>query len=51
MTLEQEIKDAINRHSAENTSDTPDYILARYLTRCLEAYDEAVKARAEWRMS
>lgn len=43
--LEDEIRAAINRHSAENASDTPDYILAEYLTGCLNAFDQAVRLR------
>jgi hypothetical protein len=44
-TLRQEIERAINRHSAENGSNTPDFILAEYLTDCLAAFDKAVAAR------
>lgn len=29
----------------ENMSDTPDFILATYLSKCLEAFDEAVRVR------
>ena len=35
----------INKHSMENGSDTPDYILCDYLIRCLSAFDIAVNAR------
>ena len=38
----------INSHSRENGSGTPDFILAAYLTRCLEAFDLAVGARNNW---
>ncbi len=38
----------LNEYSAESPSDTPDYILATYLTQCLRAYNEAVVARREW---
>lgn len=38
----------INKGCMENGSDTPDYILAHYLTDCLEAYDRAVNARRDW---
>lgn len=48
MTLEQEIRAALNRASAENQSNTPDYILARYLMECLAAYNRAVKSRTAW---
>lgn len=46
--LRKEIERAINRNSAENGSDTPDFILAEYLTDCLSAYDRAVVAREKW---
>lgn len=48
MTLQDEIMQAINRHSAENGSNTPDWILARYLTLCLHAFDGAVREREKW---
>ena len=42
-----ELQDLINRHSMENGSDTPDDVLAVYLTTCLRAFDDAVKTR-DW---
>lgn len=44
-TLRDALRYAINRHSAENGSNTPDYVLARYLELCLEAFDAAVGLR------
>ncbi len=38
----------INAHSLENESDTPDFILAEYLTDCLAAFDKATERRTEW---
>ena len=46
--FEQEIAAVINRHSMENGSDTPDFILASYLADCLDAYNKAVQARTYW---
>jgi hypothetical protein len=46
--LRSEIRAALNRASAENPSDTPDFILASYLMACLDAYDAASIARREW---
>ena len=46
--LRKNIESAINAASAENGSDTPDFILAEYLTDCLTAYDKAVVAREKW---
>ena len=39
---------AINKVSAENRSNTPDFILAYYLADCLEIFDRGVKIRDEW---
>jgi hypothetical protein len=46
--LRTDIEHAINCNSAENGSDTPDFILAEYLLACLEAFDKTVKARSQW---
>ncbi len=46
--LRKEIEQAINRHSAENGSDTPDYILAEFLVGCLTAFDVALVERERW---
>jgi hypothetical protein len=48
MSLREEIANAINRNSAENGSNTPDFILARYLVDCLRAFDAAVSDREKW---
>ena len=45
MTFRQELTKAINRCSMENGSNTPDFILAKYLMDCLNAYDNAVSRR------
>ena len=45
MSFRQELTDAINRCSAENGSNTPDFILAEYLLDCLNAYENAVSRR------
>lgn len=44
----KELEQLINRHSIENGSDTPDFILAEYLTGCLENWDRSVKIREKW---
>lgn len=46
--LREDIEEAINRNSAENGSDTPDFILAEYLLACLGAFDHAVNKRELW---
>ena len=47
-SLREDIQAAINQHSAENTSNTPDFILAQYLEQCLAAFDTAVQQRETW---
>jgi hypothetical protein len=32
----------------ENGSDTPDFILAEYLTGCLDTWNKSVKHREKW---
>jgi len=46
--LEHELADMLNRHSAENDSNTPDFLLARYLMGCLDNWNATVKARDDW---
>lgn len=46
--LIKDIEQAINKHSIENGSDTPDFILAEYLTDCLRSFDKATVRREEW---
>ena len=44
----KELEELLNRHSMENGSNTPDFMLATYLNACLVAFDEIVKARDRW---
>ncbi len=44
-TFAQELTALINKHSLENTSNTPDYVLAAYLVNCLVDFNHAVNAR------
>jgi hypothetical protein len=46
--LRGEIQTAINRNSAENGSNTPDWILAQYLIGCIKAWDDAMMERERW---
>lgn len=46
--FEKELEQLINKHSRENMSDTPDFILAEYLNTCLTAYSVAVSSRDHW---
>lgn len=43
-----ELEHLLNRHSLENASNTPDFILAQYLCACLAAWDQAVQQRETW---
>ena len=47
-TFGQELVGLINRHSIENRSNTPDWILADYILGCLRAFDMAVHYREEY---
>lgn len=38
----------INSESRENGSNTPDFLLADYLTDCLAVFDKTVTAREKW---
>lgn len=44
----RELETLINCHSKENGSDTPDFILAEFLTDSLAAFDKAVSRRSAW---
>lgn len=48
MDLQKELSEVLNRHSRENKSDTPDFILAQYLLGCLEAFEAATTKREKW---
>jgi len=43
-----ELEALLNKHSQENASDTPDFILAEYLTGCLLAWNKAARHRDLW---
>lgn len=49
LTFEQELVGLLNKHSMENYSGTPDWILTEYIRKSLEAFDVAVRLRASWR--
>lgn len=46
--LERELQSLLNRHCAENGSNTPDFLLAEFLLGCLIAYNTTTKARDKW---
>lgn len=47
-TLEQALKQILNRYSVENGSNTPDFILAEYMLATLKAFEIASLAREKW---
>lgn len=47
-SFEKELEGLINRHSQENASNTPDFILAQFLRSCLDAWNTGVQQRENW---
>jgi hypothetical protein len=47
-SFRKELLSLINKHSLENGSNTPDFMLADYLMACLNVYEETVKTRDLW---
>lgn len=47
--FQEQLMHLINQTSQENDSGTPDFVLARYLTGCLDLFNETIQARAQWR--
>lgn len=47
-TFREDLEALINKHSRENVSDTPDYVLASFLNACLTAFDGSVVERDRW---
>lgn len=41
MTFEEQLRELINKNSQEAESNTPDFILAQFLQRCLTAFNIA----------
>lgn len=44
----KELEILLNKHSIENYSNTPDYILAKFLHECLIAFNGAMHDRDRW---
>lgn len=47
-TFEKELEHLINKYSKENGSDTPDFILAQFLSQCLNAFNQTLAVREKW---
>lgn len=43
-----ELTSLLNRYSKENSSDTPDHILAAYIEMCLRSFNVSVRNREDW---
>ena len=46
--FETELIELINKHSKENASNTPDFILAMYMKGCLKIFNTAIQQRETW---
>lgn len=46
--LQRDLADLLNRHSRENESGTADFLLAEFLTGCLETFEASIRARDAW---
>lgn len=47
-SFRKELEALINRHSLENGSDTPDFILAQFVCGSITLFDEMTIARETW---
>jgi hypothetical protein len=47
-TWERYLEYGINYHCMENGSNTPDFILGRFLANVLRAFDQAAQERGNW---
>lgn len=45
MSLHRDMATVLNKHSIDTRTDTPDWVLADYLVRCLRAFTDAVDER------
>jgi hypothetical protein len=48
LTFQEAIEHLINKYSQDNGSDTPDFILAKFLYDTLENFNHAVTWREQW---
>ena len=47
-SFESELEALINKFSMESGSNTPEFILAEYMSQCLKSFNAAVCAREAW---
>jgi len=48
MDFEKALTGLINKYSMESASNTPDFILAQYMSSCLLAFETATQQRETW---
>lgn len=48
ITFYKELEQLINKHSIENKSNTPDFILAKYIINCLDNFEGIMHLRDGW---
>jgi len=46
--FKKELEQLINKYSMENDSNTPDFILAEYLSNCLRTFNTTIQRRESW---
>jgi len=46
--FEKELEQLINKFCLENDSNTPDFILAKYLVECYHTFNETINVRENW---
>lgn len=47
-TLEKDLAKVLNEYSMDSGANTPDFVLARYLIRCLDNFREVNQERENW---
>ena len=47
-TFESELQQLINKYSLEYQSNTPDFILSKYLILCLRNWNDCMQSRENW---
>lgn len=48
LNFRRELTALLNKYSRENASATPDFVLANYLARCLDNWDQTLIDRERW---
>lgn len=47
-SFEEDLTELINMYALEVGSNTPDYVIAKYLVGCLKVFNEGVNSRDSW---